>query len=376
MSEHEFPIGYWPGADGAAAVSEPLTATDGGADQYIRFADKHVEPILRGDKRVTARLEFERDFAAGDRVDLVDEADAAFATATVATVGHMTATKFVKQDWESHRDYDSLDDFFEEMHRYYPNCVFFPSIRVDVVTFEDVHAREEYDVVRCDGGMEEPIHVTDLPYQCRTCGAVQPLYVSASLVDGEYWIDGHNQRLSTFECRECDEETVHVIDLDYIDAARDGHPIDTVAQMHAAQASDDDSEGIVDDDPELVTDGGQAFETAEVRDGEAPDQTSHASQTAGVKAVLEKRVGDEVLETEKAILEILAAARGELPYKQVEELFDERTEFAKRTASSAGRRLRERGWIESEPNPENGQSTLWSLTETSRAWLRGKEEDR
>jgi len=56
------------------------------ATHYLRFADEYVETLLSGRKNGTIRVGFERDFEAGDVVDLIDEGGDKFAEATVDAV--------------------------------------------------------------------------------------------------------------------------------------------------------------------------------------------------------------------------------------------------------------------------------------------------
>lgn len=119
--------------------------------EYIRFADRFEDAILAGEKRSTVRLEFDRDHAPGDQVDLVDEDDAVFATARVATVGEMTAVEYVRQDHDHHRNYNSLAEFFDELREFYPNADLYPGVRVHVIHFQDVEQTESRSFAT-DGG--------------------------------------------------------------------------------------------------------------------------------------------------------------------------------------------------------------------------------
>lgn len=119
-------------------------ATDGGLERYIRFNSKHVRRILTGKKTLTVRLEFERDLHVDDRVDLLDEDGERFATATIASVGEMTALKFVDLDPDGHRSYKSVAEFAAHLREYYPDADFWPGSRVYIFRFRNVQPDPHY----------------------------------------------------------------------------------------------------------------------------------------------------------------------------------------------------------------------------------------
>lgn len=92
-----------------------------------------------------------------------------------------------------------------------------------------------------------------------------------------------------------------------------------------------------------------------------------ASEFAGVVGY------NELLETEQAIIEILAVS-GELPRTDVSELFGSQTEYSPQTATSAGHRLQEKGLIESRPNPANPVEHIWSLSAAAKEWVRTERD--
>ena len=77
------------------------------------------------------------------------------------------------------------------------------------------------------------IELTPLPYDCRTCGTEQQVYVSPYVIDGERVVDAHNARLHHNYCDECDQERTMVLAVgEQIDAARDGAPVATTRDLH------------------------------------------------------------------------------------------------------------------------------------------------
>lgn len=119
-------------------------ATDGGLDRYVRFNSEHVRRILTGKKTLTARLEFERDLSVDDDISLIDEDGERFATATIATVGEMTALKFVELDPDGHRSYTSVSELAAHLRKYYPDAEFWPGTRVHVLRIRDVQPDPHY----------------------------------------------------------------------------------------------------------------------------------------------------------------------------------------------------------------------------------------
>jgi len=84
------------------------------------------------------------------------------------------------------------------------------------------------------------IELTPLPYDCRTCGTEQQVYVSPYVIDGERVVDAHNARLHHNYCDECDQERTMVLAVgERIDAARDGAPVATTRDLHNQRTGGD-----------------------------------------------------------------------------------------------------------------------------------------
>lgn len=79
LAEHGFTLRYHATHEYEDVVDMIRFATDG----YIRFKDRYIGDILRGDKTTTVRYGFERDFDPGTEVALIDEDGDTFASATV-----------------------------------------------------------------------------------------------------------------------------------------------------------------------------------------------------------------------------------------------------------------------------------------------------
>jgi hypothetical protein len=109
-----------------------------------------------------------------------------------------------------------------------PNKVSIKPQGEDAEVFE-VEVKQD---IRADGGTAEAIELASLPYQCRNCQLEQRVYVDAERLDGERVVDAHNARLIATYCDDCHCERVFVLATPEADAARDGHPIQAVVDLH------------------------------------------------------------------------------------------------------------------------------------------------
>lgn len=107
-------------------------------DPYIRFDDGFVRPILAGEKRVTARVDFERYLSVGDTIGLEDSDGEPFATATVEVVARMPVYVFAKSNLDGHATYDTVDECVAALSEYYPKKAIEPTTTLTVVKWRDV----------------------------------------------------------------------------------------------------------------------------------------------------------------------------------------------------------------------------------------------
>jgi hypothetical protein len=115
-----------------------------------------------------------------------------------------------------------------------PNKVSIKPQGEDAEVFE-VEVKQD---LRADGGHHEGIEITGLPYQCRSCQHEQTVYVDVERLDGERVVDAHNVRLFQGYCDDCHCERTWVLATDDADAARDGHPIQAVRDLHRKRAGE------------------------------------------------------------------------------------------------------------------------------------------
>lgn len=86
----------------------------------LSFKHKFVRDILSGEKWLTARLWEEEPWAEGDEIELVETRHYdVFAQGRIDWIETFTVEDFVQHNWEGHRNYDSCEEFIEEMEKYY-----------------------------------------------------------------------------------------------------------------------------------------------------------------------------------------------------------------------------------------------------------------
>lgn len=86
----------------------------------LHFDEKHVEPIVAGEKWSTIRLDDADPLVEGEEIRLRVDDGAVFATATVDRLETTTPADVVEQAPEGHASYASVDEFLVEFEQYYP----------------------------------------------------------------------------------------------------------------------------------------------------------------------------------------------------------------------------------------------------------------
>ena len=104
----------------------------------LAFAEQHTERIIEGDKTLTARYDFERDFQTGQLVALEMPSGERFATARVTAVETESVTEFVKATYEGHQTYGTVESFLDEMREYYPDASLSGTTSLTVIWFSNV----------------------------------------------------------------------------------------------------------------------------------------------------------------------------------------------------------------------------------------------
>lgn len=132
---------------------------------HLTFSGEHIQPIIDGEKRVTARyaLEDDRTPRPGESFALVDESGERFADATVDWISpDMTVRQFAEEGWSDHQSYRNVGAFLDQLERYYPDASLAPDTELTVIRFTDVTAvygygrqpREPPEEYRADGGQQ------------------------------------------------------------------------------------------------------------------------------------------------------------------------------------------------------------------------------
>lgn len=123
-------------------VEQKELVTDGGpltkSIPAMKFANQYVQPILRGHKTATVRLELDEPFNIGDRFHLCREDGERFASSNVTDRGYNDAESIVRYGVEGHKDYRDVHDFIRHLSRFYPDEEIGPSTCFEIVYWEEV----------------------------------------------------------------------------------------------------------------------------------------------------------------------------------------------------------------------------------------------
>ncbi|WP_066418927.1 hypothetical protein [Halorubrum aethiopicum] len=87
----------------------------------LAFADRHVAPIVKGQKTATIRLDLDSRIQLGRRVQFVDTEGERFATAIIDDRGYERLARLARTDVAGHQRYAQPADLVAEMREYYPD---------------------------------------------------------------------------------------------------------------------------------------------------------------------------------------------------------------------------------------------------------------
>lgn len=105
----------------------------------LKFATRHVGPIVHGAKWVTVRVDLDRDVDPGGPLVLLDPDGTSFAKATVDFVGrNISARRFANASWRGHRSYRNVDELLADLRRYYPDEQIDPDTPLTVIAWSDL----------------------------------------------------------------------------------------------------------------------------------------------------------------------------------------------------------------------------------------------
>lgn len=105
----------------------------------LKFAEEHVEPILKGQKEATIRVADRDELPSiGDRVHLCDGDGECFATAIVDDRGWTTVDMAARMDIDGHRSYRDAEELLDELERYYPDEGLGEQSQVELVYWGDL----------------------------------------------------------------------------------------------------------------------------------------------------------------------------------------------------------------------------------------------
>lgn len=115
-------------------MSPPSSTPDESA-AYLTFAEQHVEPIRKGEKTLTARVNFDRDLPCDTPIEFRRSDGSVFVERVVAAVETMTVREFVLAGFEGHRTYESVAAATAALGSYYPDVEVGGTTLVTVIWF-------------------------------------------------------------------------------------------------------------------------------------------------------------------------------------------------------------------------------------------------
>jgi len=97
----------------------------------IAFHPRHIEEIENKSKRLTARINFERQVRQGGGLRFIDSSNSQiFGHGICMDVYTMPTQEFIDTDWEYHRTYRGYGEWKSAFNEYYPD--------VDLNTIDDI----------------------------------------------------------------------------------------------------------------------------------------------------------------------------------------------------------------------------------------------
>lgn len=121
------------------AVTEKRAKSESVTQQTpkLKFAEKHVEPILKGQKTMTLRLDLDyQAFQIGRTFQLCHEDGERFASVPVHDRGYTTANMAADMNWDGHRNYRDVDELLEELREYYPDEELDEQTKLEIVYWD------------------------------------------------------------------------------------------------------------------------------------------------------------------------------------------------------------------------------------------------
>lgn len=104
----------------------------------LSFASTFIDELIAGDKWLTARYQFEREYEPGDRIALVTPGGHVFAIAVVDEVQQMSIQEFVAAELDGHKQYADVDSCIEALEAYYPDAPLTATTPLTVVFLAEV----------------------------------------------------------------------------------------------------------------------------------------------------------------------------------------------------------------------------------------------
>lgn len=106
----------------------------------LKFDNKHIQPILSGEKTVTLRLGMDSsDFPEGHPIAFISTDGSLFAEAEVTDRGYTTVEMAAMIEFDGHRNYPDTKGLIKDLQSYYPDEEIGPKTRVDIIEWSKLH---------------------------------------------------------------------------------------------------------------------------------------------------------------------------------------------------------------------------------------------
>jgi len=134
----------------------------------LRFADEYVDQLLEGEKRVTIRYDFEREYNWGHQIRFVNESGDAFAVGAVRLCETQTVAETTPIEGPGYENYDDPEALAADLQAHYPDAEIDADTEVTVIAFDPV--RRLWACGYCDNDEFMSI-MGSLEPQCPQCNS-------------------------------------------------------------------------------------------------------------------------------------------------------------------------------------------------------------
>lgn len=105
----------------------------------LAFHPRHILDVRDGDKRLTARINFNRDAHRGESLRFIDSSNnEIFGFGRVMQIYTMHTDEFIETEWKYHRNYSGWGEFERAFSEYYPDVDLTEIDELTVIEWDDM----------------------------------------------------------------------------------------------------------------------------------------------------------------------------------------------------------------------------------------------